>query len=799
MIICILLGFSMLLSTETYAKKNEVSVVKEKQKKSQKQLTKEFIGRGDVTKEKERQKRSLSYSSLEPTSLYAKQGDVLTIDVNKQDSLVLVVGTPERNKQKKYSLKQGKNIITTENEGAIYITNPNNTGSSLVTIKGATGKMPYFDLSRTSTESFQTQMATNTDAKDVQLVSKKAIITISYKQAKKHIANPKVLMEYYDRFLIAQDRVSGITSNGRLANAADRHFQHFIEVPRMYMFATQEYMGFNGDAALARLLKTGNGWGIWHESGHQRQQHPWKWSSVTESTVNIYSMAAQREITGSVNALDKYYPQMYTYLNSKNKDFEKQNNDLKMVLFGQLSNTFGENFYPVLHQYYRENNISSNSNPERIQNFVINVSIVTGYNMVPYFEQWGFHITESTRTQTNKLLTLPEKIWLNDNKTNKQLPLRLMDKVSLSDEGVKVNLTKFETNIFQGQKMVLIKNGKYVSELTNKKPYYSRLKGNVWESKVSIAKTDRIRIEVRNSVGTHRIYNTSIVVEQLKDKLLQYLNSKDSLSEVLNQSMLDNIRIDIGKISDKTSQQMLFNLLDKLEKKYLEALVKNMLLTNSGDLSIEFTNTKFKKYAKIVVLGTDQYIAEIANGKPYYSRLTGNILQVSLKKKQESFAVQFRLPHKTYTILKTNSNELALKREIENLFVTNNNLRNDITQKKIDDLRARISVTSEESKKQLTPKIKYAQELFFESIVRTLDFKNHQVIVDFSNDLYKNYKVVVLENKKYMAEITNGKPYYGGLKSLAFTANKKAVSGALYEVEIRHSSGTYKVKSSIFK
>lgn len=47
-----------------------------------------YIGRGDVNKELARQQRALSYSSLEPSGLYAKKGDVLTI------------GSPERDVQK---------------------------------------------------------------------------------------------------------------------------------------------------------------------------------------------------------------------------------------------------------------------------------------------------------------------------------------------------------------------------------------------------------------------------------------------------------------------------------------------------------------------------------------------------------------------------------------------------------------------------------------------------------------------------------------------------------------------------
>ncbi|WP_207695924.1 hypothetical protein DOK67_0001075 [Enterococcus sp. DIV0212c] len=798
LLLCSLSGNTQVYGETEVSPVNNDENVEEKQQENQKKVTKEFMGRGNVESERNRQRRSLRYSSLEPIGLYAEKGNILTIDVSKQDSLELVVGTPERNEQRKYSLKQGTNVVTVENEGAIYITNPNDSDSdsATVTVNGATGQMPYFDLNITSIEDFQNQMSTEISAKDVQLVSNKAIITVSYDQAKKNIKNPKELMSYYDKFLTAQDRISGINDKGRTENLVDRHFQHFIEVSRMYMFATQEYMGFNGDAALSRLLNTDNGWGIWHESGHQRQQSPWKWGSVTESTVNIYSMAAQKEITGQVIAMDQYYPQMYAYLESENKDFEKQNNDLKMVMFGQLSNTFGENFYPILHQYYRENEFSYRTDDERIQNFVINVSNITGYNMVPYFEQWGFNITYLTREQTNQLLNLPDQVWLNDNKTTKKLPMRLINNVSLSEEGIDVDLTTFDQDIFQGQKVVLIKNGKYVSELTNKNPYYSSLNGDKWKTSTAVAPTDNVQIEVRNSDGTFQLYNSSILADQLQKKILEYLNSGKPLSENLTQSILDEMRSDIDKITDSSHQKIILELLEKLERRYLTSLVKDITLDEEGNLFVEFTNAKFKEYNKIVILGTEKYIAEIANGKPYYSSLSDNVLKVSKQKNQENFSIQFRLPHKTYTVFGISTEELQLKKEIQNLILTNGQLKDDVTQEKLDTLRTRVSAVSEDLKEQLRTKINDAQQLFFEEMISGLDFKDSKVVVSFSNDLYKNYKVVLLENKEYMAEVTNGKPYYGQINGLLFTSSKNAINGSLYEIEIRHSSGNYKVKES---
>ena len=100
------------------------------------QEMKTYIGRGDVFKEKERQRRTLRYSSLEPSGLYAQKGDVLTVAQGMQDSLSITIGSPERENQKQYPLTKGITTITVENEGPIYVTNPNDSGEATITISG---------------------------------------------------------------------------------------------------------------------------------------------------------------------------------------------------------------------------------------------------------------------------------------------------------------------------------------------------------------------------------------------------------------------------------------------------------------------------------------------------------------------------------------------------------------------------------------------------------------------------------------------------------------------------------------
>jgi hypothetical protein len=44
---------------------------------------------------------------------------------------------------------------------------------------------------------------------------------------------------------------------------------------------------------LLDVKKLRHAWSIWHEPGHKYQQKDWTWNKNVETTVNIYSLAAQ--------------------------------------------------------------------------------------------------------------------------------------------------------------------------------------------------------------------------------------------------------------------------------------------------------------------------------------------------------------------------------------------------------------------------------------------------------------------------------------------------------------------------
>lgn len=788
----------MSINAETKEIQEETSGQETSSESEKKGIVKVFSGRGGAEDKRKMQLRDYRYSYLEPAGVYARARDILTVNIKEQEGIKLAIGSPRRNVESSYVLKQGDNVIQVENEGPIYIINTTNEAVT-ADIKGATGQMPYFSLGETSVEDFQTQMTQNTAAKDVQLVSQKAIVTVSYEMAKKYLGNPQELMEYFDRFLLAQDKVSGITDAGNPVNHTDRHFQHFVEVDIKYMYASQEYMGFHGDAALQRLLKTNNGWGVWHESGHQRQQNPWKWSSVSEATVNIYSMAAQKELYGKVTALDKYYPQMYEYLAKEDSEkvFNNLNNDVMMVFFGQLEMIFGDKFYPRLHQYYRENAISLSSDEQKIQQFILNVSKVTGYDLTEYFEQWGFTISDEVRAEIANFLPVTAEIWQTGSKTAEQLPMQIISSVQLSPQAVEVAFLDGDTDLLAGEKIVLTKNGEVIAELNDKQPSGSTLNGNVWRTEVSAADEENIQVAVQKENGLHPLYENSLSLTLLAEKMTNLLAS-DELGTATNQAELDHFREVINTVTDKKIKNDLSNQLETLQQAYLNTLFDKMTIEEADELTVYFKDNRFTSYENIVIKGDGTPIAEIQNGTASNSVLDENVLKTAAQGIGKNFSIEVDHAGKTYEIASVKKPLLDITYQLNRF--QNQTAAEELNQEKLNQLRTAINQLDEPNdvKTKLSQQLQAIQQSYLEGMVGELYIKGNKLCVPFVEDIYKNYKIVILKDAKYLAEVTNGKPYYGNLSNHVFSPSSSIVPGSEYIVEVRLPDKNYRIAQQKF-
>ena len=73
--------------------------------------------------------------------------------------------------------------------------------------------------------------------------------------------------------------------------------------------------------------------------------------------------------------------------------------------YGSTESNFGKIISKDLKKY-RDENLNSQNDQERIDTWVEQTSLVSGVNLVPFYEDWGFPISENTK---NNLTDLP--VW----------------------------------------------------------------------------------------------------------------------------------------------------------------------------------------------------------------------------------------------------------------------------------------------------------------------------------------------------------------------------------------------------
>jgi len=379
------------------------------------QTTITLQGRGVPEEYRISQRTRQRLSDLQPTGYYVSAGETIVIHVSGtvNDRVFASIGVPEIENPTNHPLREGRNEIVSSRSGVLNLINRNNSGSVQITIASDLQKIPFFVLGLTTNAEWERMMSEYSKAPIVQLKSDRVLISVRYRSAQQFLEDPEDLMAYYDRFNRAQDRIAGQIEGNTGIHGTNPNYYHHVEADRLYMFATHGHMGYQGDAALIRLLRTDNGWGPWHETGHQRQQDPWTWGAVVEATVNIYSLAAQKEITGDATWLNNQWPTIRAYLASDNKVYNNQSNETKLGMFWQLHLTFGEDFYPSLHRQYREMNANllPSNDAQRQQSFILQTSYVSGINLIPFFEMWGFPIEQTTRNELNRLPLLDQPIW----------------------------------------------------------------------------------------------------------------------------------------------------------------------------------------------------------------------------------------------------------------------------------------------------------------------------------------------------------------------------------------------------
>ncbi|MFF3391808.1 M60 family metallopeptidase [Streptomyces sp. NPDC002669] len=377
--------------------------------------------------------QALRGSEFRPTGLYVPGGAPLSLTVQAYDGLLptLWIGAwdyyGEITEPRGYPLVEGANTVTDPHGGPVYLTLTGNGEKAGVLFRSGAAPMPVFALGRTSEADYQRQLDTLTASPYVELHAPRTIMTLTREGAllyrdQDHAA----LLELVETIIESHARISGLDGSRPVhrRKAGPYHFTEVSKVPSgVGAYATHGYNGFPraylDRATTVEGLRT-RGWGLYHELGHLHQQMAYKPGGLTEVTVNIYSLAAQRTLGQPSNLLTvdpktglNPFQSARQKFGTPGLTYEKSFGAYeKLVPLRQLELAFGEDFWPRLHRLVREENPQSHytENEKRYRALATYSSRVAGHDLTDFFvHTWAFPIDAVGRAEL-AALNLPKPL-----------------------------------------------------------------------------------------------------------------------------------------------------------------------------------------------------------------------------------------------------------------------------------------------------------------------------------------------------------------------------------------------------
>ena len=405
------------------------------------------------------------------TSMYAPAGELITIEVPEAVyGLSVLVGAhtysnisdiPVPQRDPDITVLQilfpGKNYVRNLYGGLIYII-PSAPLGKVVPLK-FTGvvKAPSFKVGVTDPETWKTEIK-NSSVPWFELEGNRIIFTLETSRAKsKTIDDPELLMQTWDKSIKEGFwDWTGLTEN----NPDPKHRAPFnkwrIVHDVLFRPGVAQVAGYpvrvdlkNGNDYFSQAIgiegvKYSN-WGTYHELGHNMQQNS-IWSiaggnMMGEVTNNIYSFKIANmygrvhlkikniwegtelhtylESTDKWDNMDVKYPssevtRKLTALGNEEVFVKTGHLDIKLFMYGQIFEKYGYEFMTYLSKRARDARFTSSNNQSKYDFFYEALCEYTNTDMLPYFETWGWVISDVSKTRISSTLGLPKltkKVW----------------------------------------------------------------------------------------------------------------------------------------------------------------------------------------------------------------------------------------------------------------------------------------------------------------------------------------------------------------------------------------------------
>ncbi len=344
-----------------------------------------------------------------------------------------------------YPLHRGVNKLKMETKGLVYVlyhkpvTNATNFRDNSeeypkIKIHFASGSVNgYFDIKKHNASQWRT-MLDNAKHQYFDLVGERSHLAFPVVDFKSNTQNNGVeLAKLYDDIVLAEQQLHGLQRYNRTYRNRQLLCPTYQDA---YMYATNEHTAYVKGTFPTVLNPTtlrGSVWGPAHEIGHIHQTAPGLlWQGMTECTVNIPSAYVQTVLLKNECRLQientggnqTRYTRAFSHIIAKKEahgatSVTNQGKNAptdvfrKLVPFWQLQLYFGKvlgrspelqtdkgGFYPEVYEHLRSNPANIQRQGSRAQDKVFNgahqlefvfiASKISGYNLLDFFEKWGF-------------------------------------------------------------------------------------------------------------------------------------------------------------------------------------------------------------------------------------------------------------------------------------------------------------------------------------------------------------------------------------------------------------------------
>lgn len=312
-------------------------------------------------------------------------------------------------------LDQPATTIASPFGGPVYVVVPRDcTHAALdITIRDAI-EMPHYVHGTTELAVWRESIRRR-PAPWAELESSKIILTVPARVVRR-LNDPDVVMTFWDELSDAHAALA-TTAPDRMR---PERFVADVQISGGYMHSGYPIMTHLDVAEhfvdVARL-RSGDGWGFFHELGHNHQQGDWTFDGTGEVTCNLFALHAIDTICKPKPgfrghaAVDKP-PDVVQYVACGSKFAEwKRDPFLALQMYIQLQRQFGWPAFKKVFAEYRElPEIDRPKNDEEKRDqWLVRFSRTVECNLGPFFQKWGVPTSDAAR---QSIADLP--IWMPD-------------------------------------------------------------------------------------------------------------------------------------------------------------------------------------------------------------------------------------------------------------------------------------------------------------------------------------------------------------------------------------------------